>query len=356
MSVINKMLRDLDQRQTGGVASKTEHDARVALGTVPLAAMPATAHPAAMQRRLAWGSGLLLAVAVAGGAWYVQSGHWVSNPSVAVAVSTPAVSITAPAIAAAPLVSAPVVASSMPSPVAAVSAVPVQALASRVLPDVRKLPTPPLATKPTPELASVTDPAGGAQFLRMDSALSKVPSKTTLNATQAAGGRSASDDLTHAQSLWNAGSRVAAMELLQQALSQVEAASATAGPVTGQSTLARLARELARMNLAEGQANQALALLTRLEPQLFQIADVWAMRGNAAQRLGQHAEAVKSYQQALRLKPDETRWMMGQAVSLAAQGQLSAAGELAEMTRVLGALQPEVANYLRQLGVTVRMD
>jgi len=146
------------------------------------------------------------------------------------------------------------------------------------------------------------------------------------------------------------------MDVLRQALGKLEASSAIAAPVTAQSDLALLASELARMELAEGQVRQALALLTRLAPQLSQIAEAWAMRGNAAQRLGQHAQAVKSYQQALRLKPDEPRWMMGQAVSLAALGQIAEAGELAEITRVMGALRPEVANYLRQLGVTVRSD
>jgi tetratricopeptide (TPR) repeat protein len=185
-------------------------------------------------------------------------------------------------------------------------------------------------------------------------ALAKSAAASASIAAPAAGAPSASDALAKAQSMWNAGSRLAAMDLLQQTLNQVEAANPSA--VTGQSTLARLALELARMNLAEGQVSQALALLTRLEPQLFQVADVWAMRGSAAQRLGQHSEAVKCYRQALLLRPDEPRWMLGQAVSLAVQGQLSAAGEMAEMARVLGGLRPEVANYLRQLGVAVRSD
>ncbi len=162
--------------------------------------------------------------------------------------------------------------------------------------------------------------------------------------------------LAQAQALWQAGSRAAAMELVQQALDKVQASSAVASPVTSTSALAQLARELARMNLAEGQVRQALTLLTRLEPQLSHIADMWAMRGNAAQRLGQHSEAVTSYIQALQLHPDEPRWMSGQAVSLAAQGQLAAAAQLAEKARVLGGLRPEVASYLRQLGVAVRTD
>ena len=49
-----------------------------------------------------------------------------------------------------------------------------------------------------------------------------------------------------------------------------------------------------------------------------------------------------------------SRFVLGAAVSLAAQGQAAAAAELAEKARDGGALTPEVANYLRQLGVPLR--
>jgi Flp pilus assembly protein TadD len=110
------------------------------------------------------------------------------------------------------------------------------------------------------------------------------------------------------------------------------------------------------MELADGQVSNALKLLTRLEPQISQVADLWAMRGNSAQRLGQHADAASSYQRALNLKQDEPRWMLGLAVSLAAQGQTTPAAELAEKVRLMGALRPEIAIYLRQLGVVIRSD
>jgi tetratricopeptide (TPR) repeat protein len=174
---------------------------------------------------------------------------------------------------------------------------------------------------------------------------------------QAAAARPAAlDALAQAQGLWSAGSHAAATELLSQALAHVEGSTPSGVPVVSQSPLASLARELARMFLADGQVSHALALLKRLEPQLAQVVDVWAMRGNAAQRLGQHAEAAQSYQKALAMRPDEPRWMLGAAVSLAAQGQTAAAGDLADKARVMGALRPEVASYLRQLGVIIRTD
>lgn len=160
--------------------------------------------------------------------------------------------------------------------------------------------------------------------------------------------------LAQAQSLWNSGSHQAAIDLLREALTSAERANAAGTSAGDNSVLASLARELARMELAEGRVSQALEMLTRLEPALSGVADIWAIRGNAAQRLGRHPESAAAYLMALKLRPGEPRWMLGAAVSLAAQGQTAAAAELAEKARAGGALSPEVATYLRQLGVPLR--
>jgi Flp pilus assembly protein TadD len=162
--------------------------------------------------------------------------------------------------------------------------------------------------------------------------------------------------LAQAQAMWNEGSRASAIDLLRQALSRNESASPGGSAAGAPAPMVALVRELGRMELAEGQVGNALKLLVRLEPQISQVADLWAMRGNAAQRLGQHADASSSYRRALMLKPDESRWMLGLAVSLAAQGQTAEAAELAEKARALGVLRPDIANYLRQLGVAIRAD
>ena len=133
-----------------------------------------------------------------------------------------------------------------------------------------------------------------------------------------------------------------------------ERTNAVDASAANKAALASLVRELARMELAEGRVSQTLELLKRLEPALSGVADIWAIRGNAAQRLGRHAESVAAYQMALKLRPNELRWMLGAAVSLAAQGQTAAAAELAEKARAGGALTPELATYLRQLGVPLR--
>jgi Flp pilus assembly protein TadD len=143
------------------------------------------------------------------------------------------------------------------------------------------------------------------------------------------------------------------MDLVREALTAAERANAAGASTENTAVLTTLTREMARMQLAQGLVSQTLVLLTRLEPALAGVADIWAIRGNAAQRLGRHAESVAAYQMALQLRPNEPRWMLGAAVSLAAQGQTVAAAELADKARASGVLSPEVASYLRQLGVTL---
>jgi len=172
----------------------------------------------------------------------------------------------------------------------------------------------------------------------------------TVNPRQAA----ALETLSQARNLWNAGSREAALDAMRQAVAVAEQAQTSAPEPTALPTLQTLVRELARMELAQGQVGQVLELLVRLEPLLADQADLWAVRGNAAQRLGQHQASVHAYGMALKLRPGEPRWMLAAAVSLAVQGQLTAAAEQAEKARAAGAVSPEVLAYLRQLGVPLR--
>jgi MSHA biogenesis protein MshN len=172
-----------------------------------------------------------------------------------------------------------------------------------------------------------------------------------LNAPLKPTRQAAMEALAQAQALWNDGAHSGALELLKVAIIRLEAL-----PPVESATMAALVRDYVRMALAQGQALEAVGLLERLEPQLSGVADVWALRGNAAQRLGRHQEAVNAYLTALLQRPDEARWMLGAAVSLAALGQTAQAGDLAEKARATGALKPDVAAYLRQLGVVVRQD
>jgi Flp pilus assembly protein TadD len=165
---------------------------------------------------------------------------------------------------------------------------------------------------------------------------------------QMQGGREA---LLQAQVLWNAGSHDAAVDLLQQALSLLERSGGSQGGASQTGLLASMARELGRMLVAEGRPAAALDMLSRLEPTLGREADIWALRGNAAQRLGRHQESVNAYTLALQLRPNEQRWLLASAVSLAALGQTANASDMAAKAAALGPVSKEVQAYLRQAGV-----
>lgn len=382
MSVINKMLRDLDSRQAAGMQSTEIQALRTAVGRG--SRIMADSEPTALSGH---GSARLAAVvattamvlAGAAGAWWywnqnIMQQSTVAQPGMALATK-PAPSLVASPVAA-PLAKSPAdnvsaVAVARVEPKAVASSVPVAAVVKA--PASVKLSVPyslaeaadvslkmdsPFKSTPSPDAPSRPHAAGTPRPLperSSNTSASALAPPITAAATVAP-----SNDprltptviaLAQAQSLWSAGSHAAAIDLLREALAAAERANLVGTPSGNRSELVLLARELARMDLIEGRPGPALEMLTRLEPALSGFADIWAIRGNAAQRLGRHQESVAAYLMALKLRPDEPRWMLGAAVSLAAQGQTSSAAELAEKARVGGLLSPEVAAYLRQLGV-----
>ena len=363
MSVINKMLRDLDARR--GEARLPD----LPQGAIP-AAMEGTASVGASAgpRVRRWGLGLMvLLLCAAALAWYLHATQAVVPPPLAVAP------VAAPAAAPVP---APEVPTQRQAPVpqpAEPAAEPPQALSeaapSASEPQAATEPEPPrkprrrseaVETAQTPpaterprkrsRTASEVEPESRARAMAPAPA-NAVPMATDVPGSTAAQRRqsAAQETLAQAQALWNAGSREAALQLVQDAVAVAERAQ----PVDA-TLLAQLVREQVRMELALGRPGPALAVLTRLEPVLSGQADLWAVRGNAAQRLGRHQESVQAYLAALQLRPGEPRWMLGAAVSLAALGQLEAAARQAEQARALGPVSPEVLTYLRQAGVALR--
>lgn len=329
MSVINKMLRDLDNRQSQAATPvpPRPQPAGMAHGTVVVNPLEPLRQPRSRPRfTLPMLVTVLLGAGVAGACWYLPLR---TTPAPVVAVSTSVAPAVAPASVSAPVVLASPVQAAVtakPAPVPAAvppSVLPQNTVSLKLATGLKDMPSAPL----TPAVPQVPPQAPH-----------RVP---------------ALEALAQAQSLWSAGSRAAALDLLRESLAVLERVNPAGAPASNTSVLAALARELARMEMAEGRVSQALSMLTRLEPALSGVADVWAIRGNAAQRLGRHDESVAAYQTALKLKPNEPRWMLGAAVSLAALGQTAPAAELAEKARAGGALSPEVATYLKQLGVSL---
>jgi hypothetical protein len=180
---------------------------------------------------------------------------------------------------------------------------------------------------------------------------SPAPTASELAQKQQLAGR---DALAHAQTLWNVGSRDAAVDMLQQAVASAEGAATSTPSAANTQTLVLLVREFGRMQLSEGRAGVVWETLTRLESVLRDQPEMWALRANAAQRIGRHQDSVLAYMTALQSRPTEQRWLLGAAVSLAALGQTVSASEMAEKARAAGPISKEVQTYLRQMGVSLK--
>lgn len=377
MSVINQMLRDLDTRQKAGQTAVPMDPAwrDVTRNTMSVASLAPAKDRRVAPVRVSMLLGLAIALALAAG-WMVKERLGASimltgsSPNaVHTSAATPATPVGPPLATPAPPLVTPqpdraVVTdrpTQAPRPLEVAMAGAAKSSVTAVLPPATPAPQairpkvaePVLASSPSKDaprgsgrstaatvVPAQTPPAAGVALPKQEAAPAQ-PSRTQV----------AMDVMAQAQSLWEQGARDAATQLLRDAIAVLER-SASAGESTG--LLLQAVRELTRMELVQGHAAAAMELLQRLEPLLANQPDVWALRGNAAQRLGRHAESVQAYLTALKLRPGEARWMLGAAVSLAADGHTAQATELAEQARERGGLSAEVETYLRQQGVALR--
>ena len=72
----------------------------------------------------------------------------------------------------------------------------------------------------------------------------------------------------------------------------------------------------ARLALAQGDRPAALATLAGLNPPVRDNLDYYATRAGLAQSLGDDAQAIRCYQQLTAARPQEGRWWMGLGISL----------------------------------------
>ncbi|QTN26499.1 hypothetical protein HZ993_14305 [Rhodoferax sp. AJA081-3] len=409
MSVINKMLRDLDHRANPaasahpGPAALRQGTASVAMDTL------AAQQPAVGGARLWLGLGLLTVAAASVGGWLWWSSTVAPPAPVGDTAAAPLVVVPPTVVAsAAPPVASEPTPTAAPAPLAAASSTggdgatepslasvilrmepslsarkALDALLSTPMPVTASAPSTANtrvaaapAPVPAPALAPVSVPANTAPAVAAV-ATTPVPatperpaaratgSKSTSSATTSATGDSTpilqrqqqagGDALAQAQALWSNGSRDAAIDLMQQSIAAAERSAKAGTPGTaGTAVLLPLVREMARMQLAEARFGAVWEMLTRLEPLLGNPPDLWAIRANAAQRLGRHQDSVHAYMMALQSRPDEQRWLLGTAVSLAALGQTSSAAEMAEKARAVGPISKDILAYLRQTGVPIR--
>jgi hypothetical protein len=348
MSVVNRMLLDIDRRRAAaaGTGATATSDVR-SVSSSPRAKANASINAGT----LLIGAALVLVVAAL---------LW-SRPrdSQTAAVVATTVLPSAPAPEPAATASAPVVAAPNPveSTVAKTSPArePLQPadrlkLSMQLSALVADAPTEPVA-KPAREVKPSVTPSAPAVSAPPPAQApaptpTQAPSRTTIT-TQPVRQVASDETIAAARLLWNDGARAGALSTLRDALATAEATKT-------QKAIAPLARELARLEVVDGRPQEGLELLKRLENEFAEDADAWALRGNAEQRLGLHADAAQSHLIALRIRPNEGKWMIGAAISLAALGKMNEAQNWAERARELNAVTPAIATYLQQLGIATR--
>lgn len=380
MSVVNKMLRDLDQRHVArpedAATARPPFEATLKQGTRTVTAQRTGRSHSRTVRRIGLAAAVCAVLLAA--VWYAlqQRASVVdAGPEPVAAIALPPTLPLAPHASEAPpsvQVSAPVLTNT-----------PVLVTAPESQPAVRSAPlvTQPEVSRPA-ALARGTTNAGPTPVvsLRMEPMLSthaltasvaetKAPSPSALipkpasitptpvtvaAPTMQRQQQASADALAQAQTLWNAGSQAAAIDLMQQTVDAAERAVKAGSSPVGNPVLLSQVRELTRMQMALGRYGPVWETLSRLEPVLGNAPDLWGLRGNTAQRLGRHADSVRAYTAALQSRPNEQRWMLGAAVSMAALGQTDQAAAMAEKAHDVGEISREVQTYLHQMGVPLK--
>lgn len=354
MSVINKMLRDLDASARPRDAAPGQSS--IAAGTVPVAAGAGRFRP--QNDKPKWAVVTALAgLTFLGGTtawWWWHTSAPSRLPSAPALLSQPGNPVSAPAPIPAIVPPGPVASNSPALAATAPPAVvaPSPGLAAQTLRPsgdpsaVKAVPVTPVKA-PSATAQASTAPAASAAVAAAPPQVAPATPGPSLTAARSA---APTDMLEDAQKLWDKGAREAAVQLLRERLDVADALVQAGG---SPATLWLWASELTRMEVAQGQSAQALRRLERLESHLSSNASAWATRGNLAQRLGRHAESAQAYLAALAIRPEEPRWMLGAAVSLAADGRTAQAADWARRAQARGALNPEVAAFLRQQGVAL---
>ncbi|TRZ97998.1 MAG: hypothetical protein D4R84_04415 [Rhodocyclaceae bacterium] len=373
MSLVNKMLRDLDARRAG------ESDrAGLPAAVTPLAARQ---EPDRGLSRL-W-LGMALAAAAGGVAWY---GMQVSNPEVSVArpVAVAPVVPVVPVAPAASTVAAPAAPVSVESTSAAVPAPGARpdmsslrmADALSAVPEIAAEPsrkattaTPKALQKPQKPFASVVAPprplvvalpkappvSGDARINKQEHLPSPaeraeneyrrgVLAQRQGNAEDAAGSYRAA----LVQYPEHAAARQMLAALLIEARHFDEAEEllrkgAELAPVRLASTLA-----LARLKVERNQAPAALDLLQKNAAAGEHSAEYQGFAAALLNRAGRVAEAVEHYQAATRLAPNEGRWWAGLGIALDAAGRGPEAREAYQKARALPGLPADLAQHVEQ--------
>ena len=143
-------------------------------------------------------------------------------------------------------------------------------------------------------------------------------------------------------------SRQLLVRLLLEAGNKDEAIRMLRDGIAGQPAKLGWAMSLARLQVDRGELDSAWQTLDHTLPAAGNNPDYLGFAANVLQRLGRHGEAADQYRKATRIAPADGRWWLGLGWCLDAQGQAAEAREAFLHARQSGNLSPELLALIDQ--------
>lgn len=352
MSLINKMLVDLDTRRiASGATLPAEdicHDLRPVTRTEP------------RPRRAQWHALIVLAAGLAGvviwGEWDRRSSQQFAEATARTEVATaalPAIVPAAPLViteqTAAPEIAA-MVAGDATQPVARFDDAPTQPQPKE--PELELIPVPhavPSPASPIAPAAVEAEPSVVDKKVRVLTAEQKAENAYRLALEQYRNRQSDRAELSLRDALGAAPAHVQARELLAGLLLEAgrpaDAAQILVEGLAQQPSHYPFASMLAGIYVEQGRESTALETLVSTQAYARGDAEYLGFLATLYQRAGHHADAIESYRAALSLKAFVSKWWLGAGISYEAVRDWAAAENAFTRAQKDGGLTPALSRY-----------